>query len=473
MLFNSIEFLLFFILVTVIYFALPHKLRWLHLLISSCVFYCAFIPIYILILAFTIIIDYYAGIFIEQTIGKERKILLLLSIIANIGILAFFKYYNFFIDNFNALFDHFNVLPSHIPYLNIILPIGLSFHTFQALSYTIEVYRGNRKPERHFGIYALYVMFYPQLVAGPIERPQNLLHQFHEKHFFDFNRVVTGIQQILWGLFKKAVVGDLLGKYVDSIYDNHQLNTGFTLLAATYAFAFQIYCDFSGYSDMALGTARVMGFDLMDNFSLPYFSKSITEFWRRWHISLSSWLKDYLYISLGGNRKGQVNTYKNLLITMFLGGLWHGASWNFAIWGFLNGIYLSIEKLIGLNVSRTSRLNPMKKILRTAITFHLICFTWIFFRAKSLTQSIEIIQRMFDPTHFFNLRIQDTGIFSGMTTGLIIMLCFEYFYLRKRKMNSLAPEFNWLRSISFIVSITLLIIMMSVSDGDQFIYFQF
>jgi D-alanyl-lipoteichoic acid acyltransferase DltB (MBOAT superfamily) len=313
MLFNSIEFLVFFPIVTIGYFLLPHKFRWLWLLVASCYFYMAFVPIYMVILGFTIIVDYYAGIFIEQSEGSRRKWFLVMSLIANIGVLAVFKYYNFINENITWLFKGF-ALQNPIPYLEILLPIGLSFHTFQAMSYTIEVYRGNQKAERHFGIYSLYVMFYPQLVAGPIERPQNVLHQFHEEHYFDYKNVTNGLKLMAWGMFKKVVIADRLAAMVGQVYDHPQGYTGLPLIIATCLFSIQIFCDFSGYSDIALGSAQVMGFELMKNFDRPYFSKTISEFWRRWHISLSTWFRDYLYISLGGNRVSKWRREVNLFI---------------------------------------------------------------------------------------------------------------------------------------------------------------
>ena len=348
MLFNSLGFLIFFPCVTLLYFLLPHKFRWLHLLIASCIFYMAFIPVYIFILFFTIIIDYIAGIMIENSIGKNRKLFLTLSIVANVGVLAFFKYYNFFITNVNALFHSLNIAPGNIPLLSIILPIGLSFHTFQAMSYTIEVYRGNQKAERHFGIYSLYVMFYPQLVAGPIERPQNLLHQFKEEHKFDANNLLDGLRLMLWGFFKKVVIADRVAQYTNTVfnhpYEYHYLN----LIIAVLFFSIQIYCDFSGYSDIAIGAAKTMGFDLMINFNRPYFSKNIQEFWRKWHISLSTWFRDYLYILLGGNRKGIKRLYFNVAVVFLLSGFWHGANWTYLVWGGLHTIfifaYMVIEK---------------------------------------------------------------------------------------------------------------------------------
>ena len=332
MLFNSINFIFFFIIVTFLYFALKHKYRWFLLLGSSCYFYMAFVPIYILILGFTIVIDYFAGIFLETSRGKKKRLFLLASLIANIGVLCIFKYYNFLNTNLSILL-HGAGYQNPIPYLSILLPIGLSFHTFQAMSYTIEVYRGNQKAERNFGIYALYVMFYPQLVAGPIERPQNLIHQFYEKHTFDYSRVVAGLKLMLWGLFKKIVIADRLAIYVNAVYNNPTHHSGITLILATVFFAFQIYCDFSGYSDIAIGAAKIMGFKLMTNFNRPYFSRNISEFWKRWHISLSTWFKDYLYISLGGRRVSIPRWYFNLLFVFLVSGLWHGANWTFLIWG--------------------------------------------------------------------------------------------------------------------------------------------
>jgi alginate O-acetyltransferase complex protein AlgI len=313
MLFNSLEFLLFFPIVTILYFVFPYRFRWALLLAASCYFK----PIYILILGFTIIIDYYAGIYIEQSEGKKRKFYLTLSLIANIGVLAVFKYYNFLNLNLTWLLEGFS-LKNPVSFLSIALPVGLSFHTFQAMSYTIEVYRGNQKAEHHFGIYALYVMFYPQLVAGPIERPQNVLHQFYEKHDFDYQRVTDGLKLMAWGMFKKVVISDRLAVMVSQVYNDPYQQTGVPLLVGTICFSIQIFCDFSGYSDIALGSAEVMGFRLMKNFDRPYYAKTISEFWKRWHISLSTWFRDYLYISLGGNRVSKWRREYNLFIVFLV-----------------------------------------------------------------------------------------------------------------------------------------------------------
>ena len=480
MLFNSIQFLLFFVVVTTIYFALPHRWRWLHLLIASCVFYAYFIPIYILILFFTIIIDYIAGIMIENAEGRRRKWYLVMSLVANVGVLAVFKYYNFFIDNVNALLSSLDLSTGPgMAHLGIILPIGLSFHTFQAMSYTIEVYRGHEKAERHFGIYSLYVMFYPQLVAGPIERPQNVLHQFHARHEFDFVRVVTGLQRILWGLFKKVVVSDVCATYVNSIYNNYEVNTGFTLVFASAMFAVQIYCDFSGYSDIALGTARVMGFELMENFKLPYFSKSISEFWKRWHISLSTWFRDYLYISMGGNRVTTGRRYFNLWFTFLISGLWHGASWNFIIWGAIHGTYLIVGVWTKAMRRRLSNAVGLRegtwpdRIVNVACTFALATLAWVFFRATTFHQATTILAGMFTPAHWLNLRIQDTGVFAAMIFGITVLFGVEFFYLRHHSIEEVSPARGWLRPVLVSVALVLLMVQFGVSEGDQFIYFQF
>jgi D-alanyl-lipoteichoic acid acyltransferase DltB (MBOAT superfamily) len=397
MLFNSFTFLIFFPVVVTIYFVLPHRFRWGWLLAASCYFYMAFIPVYILILFFTIAIDYAAGILIENAEGKKRKLWLITSIIANVGVLAVFKYFNFLSANANAIAEVFH-WPYDFPILSIILPIGLSFHTFQAMSYTIEVYRGHQPAERHLGIYALYVMFFPQLVAGPIERPQNLLHQFYEKHAFEYERVTSGLRQMAWGLFMKVVIADRLARYVNVVYTEPTSVHGLTLVVATIFFAFQIYCDFAGYSNMAIGAARVMGFRLMKNFDRPYLSRSISEFWKRWHISLSTWFRDYVYIALGGNRVAKPRWYWNLFITFLLSGLWHGASWTFVVWGGLNGFYLIFSiwtegirarwnKAIGL-ASRPA----LHGVISVLITFTLTCIAWVFFRANTMSDALHVLR---------------------------------------------------------------------------------
>ena len=469
MLFNSLEFLVSFVIITILYFLLPHKYRWFLLLLYSCHFYMAFVPVYILILGFTIIIDYIAGILLENTIGRKRAVFLIMSLIANIGVLAFFKYYNFLNENLSTFFHLFN-RTSPLPFLSILLPIGLSFHTFQAMSYTIEIYRGKQKAERHFGIYALYVMFYPQLVAGPIERPQNLLHQFRETHKFNFEQVKSGLMQMAFGFFKKVVIADRLAMVVDYCYNKPGAQNGTTLLIATIFYTFQIYCDFSGYSDIAIGISRIMGFKLMDNFNTPYFSQSISEFWKRWHISLSTWFKDYLYITLGGNRVSIPKWYFNLFIVFVVSGLWHGANWTFVIWGAVHGSYLilAIQKD---NLLRKLKFNPknnlFNRIVQIAITFTLVAFAWIFFRAANIAQAVFIIREI------AHISVSDHVAFNLnhaemlFCIFLIVLLLFkEKFYLSIRTSNTYYFTFIFL-------FITFSCYLFGVFGNNQFIYFQF
>ena len=491
MLFNSIQFLIFFPIVTILYFVLPHRFRWLLLLVASCYFYMVFKPIYILILGFTIVIDYYAGIYIEKSEGKRRKLFLIMSLVANIGVLSIFKYYNFINLNLMWLLEGFN-LKNPIPFLEIMLPIGLSFHTFQAMSYTIEVYRGNQKAEYHFGIYALYVMFYPQLVAGPIERPQNVIHQFYEKHHFDYQRVTDGLKLMVWGMFKKVVIADRLAVMVDVVYKDPYQHKGLPLLVATICFTIQIFCDFSGYSDIALGSAQVMGFKLMKNFDRPYFSKTISEFWRRWHISLSSWFRDYLYFPLGGNRVSKWRREYNLFIVFLISGIWHGASWTYVIWGAIHGFYLvfanqtegirnKIVEVIGIK-----KLPTLYKIIQVITVFCLTSFAWIFFRVIKVKDAFYIVQSMFtglgeqlqqlgnktfiEKNVFLN---QGATNFAMVTFALIVM---EIVHLnqRGRSLREVLNQKPILVRWVLYYGIVLAILFLGMYDEPaQFIYFQF
>jgi alginate O-acetyltransferase complex protein AlgI len=482
MLFNSFQFLVFFPVVTLIYFLLPHKYRWLHLLLASCVFYMAFIPVYILILFITILIDYFAGIMIEGSAGRQRKIYLALSIIANVSVLAVFKYYNFFIDNWNAIASSLHLDLSPLPYLSIILPIGLSFHTFQAMSYTIEVYRGKIKPERHLGYYSLYVMFYPQLVAGPIERPQNILPQLHAFHPFDYAKLVSGLRLMLWGLFKKVVIADRIGMMVNEVYNHTDQYTGFAYIMATIFFGVQIYCDFSGYSDIAIGSARTMGIDLMTNFKRPYFAASIASFWRRWHISLSTWFRDYLYIPLGGNRVSAFRRNMNLLIIFMVSGLWHGASWNFVIWGALHGIYSIGGSVLQKHVPFLAKVN----FVNILMTFFLVNFAWIFFRAETFEAASRIVMNLFSSTgngHYFSLMMDDLkGNVTylgqplwkfGLSLLLIPFLFFSDWLIEKGYIYSFINERPAAVKWSVYYLLILAILIFGVFETDSFIYFQF
>ncbi|MHA8107671.1 MBOAT family O-acyltransferase [Aquirufa sp. 5-AUSEE-100C1] len=462
MVFNSLQFLVFFGIVTSAYFLLAHRFRWILLLAASCYFYMAFQPVYLGILGFTIIVDYYAGIYLEKFEGRSKKLFLAASLLANIGVLAFFKYFGFFSGNLTAVANLFGY-SWHFPTLSILLPIGLSFHTFQAMSYTIEVYRGHQKAERNFGIYCLYVMFYPQLVAGPIERPQNLIHQFYREHFWDTARVQAGLFQMLQGLFKKVVIADRLAILVDSVYGSLAIQSGPNLILASVFYSFQIYCDFSGYSDMAIGAAKVMGFDLMTNFNAPYMAKSIPDFWRRWHISLSTWFKDYVYFSLGGNRVSVPRWYLNIMIVFVISGFWHGASWNFVIWGALHGIF----QLLGLTISRyLPALSPEKARgiylrLLQIWTFVLVSLAWVFFRIPSFSQIKTYFTRLFHWQSDAPLGMH----FNEVIFCLVLIVGLQIWdKVQPKKLTNF-----WL----MMPMIILLIYFLGVFNLKQFIYFQF
>ncbi|RKS01873.1 D-alanyl-lipoteichoic acid acyltransferase DltB (MBOAT superfamily) [Flavobacterium sp. 102] len=474
MLFNSLDFLLFFPLVCILFFGFPTKYRWLLLLVASCYFYMYFIPIYILILAGTIVIDYFAGILIENNQGTKRRFYLIMSLFANILVLAVFKYYNFFIENIEVLLAALGS-KSNLPYLSILLPVGLSFHTFQAMSYTIEVYRGNQKAEKHFGIYALYVMFFPQLVAGPIERPQNVLHQFHEKKYFLYENFAKGFKLIIWGFFMKVVVADRLALYVNAAYNNVDNHNGSTLLLATVFFSFQIYCDFAGYSSIAIGTAKIMGFDLMTNFNRPYFAKTISEFWKRWHISLSTWFRDYLYLPLGGNKVSRNRWYFNLFFVFLVSGIWHGANWTFFIWGALNGAYLVIAIVTQRyrnkfnDATGLSRNRTFFTAIQIITTFILSSFAWIFFRANNVQEAFTIVEKI--GTDLSTDLFVKWDVFFGVFIGLSVLILKEF------RDEFLLNKLSFLKkpnvSILFYAFIVALILLMGVFDEGQFIYFQF
>lgn len=498
MLFNSYQFIIFFPIVTALYFILPHRMRLFMLLAASCFFYMVLIPVYILILFTLIIIDYFAAIWIEKTQTKNRKLFLLISIISTCLALVIFKYFNFFNSNIAAI-AHFLNLKYPVSALGLILPIGLSFHTFQSLSYVIEVYKNNQIAERNFLVYSLYVMFYPQLVAGPIERPQNLLRQFYEKHVFEYSRVSSGLKLMLWGMFKKVVIADRLAAFVSTVYDAPHDFQGVSLIIATVFFAFQIYCDFSGYSDIAIGAAQVMGFRLMDNFNRPYFSKTISEFWKRWHISLSSWFRDYLYIPLGGSRVSVPRWCYSIFITFLISGLWHGANWTYIVWGLLNGIYLIFGRItwnlrnaiIGfVGLSRSAK---GYRYIQVLLTFTMVCFGWIFFRAKNIGDAFYIAGHLFSavPDYFTNLiqniRYLGTGrsilqpILLGQTIEeffiavcSIMFLLFIHLIQRHGSIRHMLSTYPvWLRWACYCF-MSIGIVMFGYFDSPkQFIYFQF
>ena len=468
MIFNSVHFIIFFIVTTILYYALPHRYRWAFLLTISCYFYMVFKPIYILILAGTIVVDYFAGLFLESTTNpKRKKIFLVASIIANVGVLAVFKYYNFINDNLTELLGVFHI-KNEIPMLRILLPIGLSFHTFQAMSYTIEVYRGKQQAEKHFGIYALYVMYYPQLVAGPIERPQNILHQLKEKVVFNYDHIVSGLKFILWGMFVKVVIADRLSIYVDIVYNSPEHHSAISSLVATLFFTFQIYCDFSGYSSIAIGCAKVLGIDLMTNFRRPYMSTSIREFWTRWHISLSTWFRDYLYIPLGGNRVSVYRNMFNLFFVFLVSGLWHGANWTFIIWGALHGFYLMFEIMF-------DRLLPSVKLprsIRWMLNFVLVAIAWVFFRASNFQTAKQILKNIYT--------FKPGPLYIGNASYLVYsFLLILFLFAAEYNAEKLNNRYAWLYSErkvlrwSAYLFLILTLLSIGVFNGGQFIYFQF
>ena len=402
MTFTTPTFLIFLVVVWVLYWSLSRRWQNRLLVVASLVFYGWWDPRFVLLLLFTATVDYWVALALQSTeLAGKRKRLLAVSLACNLGVLGFFKYFNFFA---NSAERSAAALGWHLdPFiLSIILPVGISFYTFQALSYTIDVYRGRLPAVRDFVDYLGFITFFPQLVAGPIERATNLLVQFQHERRFDSDAAADGARQMLWGFFKKMVVADTMAPLVGAAFDNPQAASGWQLLWATYAFAIQIYCDFSGYTDIAIGCARFFGFKLMRNFAYPYFSESIPEFWRRWHISLSTWFRDYLYFPLGGNRVGSARRALNVLIVFAVSGLWHGANWTFVVWGVLHGcLYLAYVRLWPASHDRTrdlvaeqSILPGPARLLRIALTFQLVCISWVYFRAASVGEAHLILRRI-------------------------------------------------------------------------------
>ena len=489
MLFNSFEFLIFFPVVTVLYFILPHKYRWVLLLAASYYFYMAWKPAYVLLIFLSTIIDYFASIWMsKQTEKSKRKAFLMLSLFTNLGLLFVFKYFNFFSVTLGSLFSAMHVA-YEAPQFNLLLPMGISFYTFQTLSYTIDVYRGKREPETHFGIFALYVSFFPQLVAGPIERSSHLLPQFYKKQTFDFDRMVYGLKRMAWGFFKKVVIADRMAVLVSTVYGNPGSYNGVAFLTATIMFAFQVYGDFSGYSDIAIGAAKVMGFDLMENFKRPFFSKSITEMWRRWHISLSSWFRDYVYFPLGGSRRGTIRTYINIFITFAISGLWHGANWGFILWGIIQAVFLVFERMtknirqksaewLGLNKAPL-----LHKFLQVGYTFIVFLFGLVFFRAESFDKAIYMFQGI---THVSREMLGLSALktmFGSMGLGrvemafaIISLAVLMLAELIERKTPLFSAETRTPKPIKWALGLALVfsIILFGVFENAiEFVYFQF
>ena len=477
MLFNSISFLIFLPVVFILYWGLFNKslkLQNIFLLIASYLFYGWWDYRFLALIAASTLVDFIVGRFLQKT-GKQihRKMLLCLSLGFNLGLLGFFKYYNFFIESWIDSWANLGV-DMQVSSLNIILPVGISFYTFQTLSYTIDVYRRKIEPTSDIINFAVFVAFFPQLVAGPIERAKHLLPQFSKKRIFIEERGISGIHLILWGLFKKIVIADSCAIYVNAIFDNYENMNSATLLLGAVYFAFQIYGDFSGYSDIAIGTGRLFGFDLMRNFNFPYFSRNIAEFWRRWHISLSTWFRDYLYIPLGGSRGSKWQQVRNVFIIFLVSGFWHGANWTFVIWGGLHALFF-LPLLLGdqnrkhLNQVAENKISPsFRELLQMLFTFGLTSFAWIFFRADSLTDALYFIERMFTDLRFElqYLSIERYNVEMMLIIGIFVLL--EWFH--RHLEHPFSGSFKWVK----IIAVILMLLTLGVySDQQEFIYFQF
>lgn len=477
MLFNSFQYCLFLPLVVLGYFSLPHRFRGWFLLVASYYFYMCWRWEYAALIAGVTLINYVCGLGLHpDTPPARRKLLVGMAVVGSLAVLFFFKYFHFAWDSMRAVAGWVGARGAAAPF-EVVLPVGISFFTFQALSYTLDVYRGQTPIERDWGRFALYVVFFPQLVAGPIERSTHLLPQCGREHHLAAERLSSGLKLFLWGLFKKVVIADRLAEYVNRVYAAPELYNGSTLALATYFFAFQIYCDFSGYSDMAIGSARILGFDLMQNFRLPYLARSISDFWRRWHISLSTWFRDYLYIPLGGNRVPWPRWAFNVMVTFLVSGLWHGANWTFVIWGALHGGFFLAERALGPPVSRwcvALRL-PARLVgcLQVILTFHLVTLAWVFFRAKNVSDAWLILTRLAtslgEPLYLGSSQV------TTMLSVLLILLLLGVMLMQQAGRISLyfSPArmpaiFRWGGYWGLLVGIALL-----GRGSHEFIYFQF
>ena len=468
MTFNSLAFVWFFLIVTTTYFLLPQRVRWVWLAVASCFFYMYWSVWLIWIILLTVSIDYFAALGMERYDDpRVRRALLMLSVAGNIGILAVFKYSNFFIQSVNDASSSLGT-PLGLALPDLVLPIGISFHTFQALSYTIDVYRRAIPVERHYGLYLLYVLFYPQLVSGPIERASNFMPQMREAHRLEYDRVASGLKQMLWGFFKKCAIADSLAAYVNTVYAHPHDHGGFPLLLGTYFFAFQIYCDFSGYTDIAIGAAKVMGFNLMKNFDRPYIAASVSEFWRRWHISLSTWFRDYVYKPLGGSRGSALNQAFAVMTVFLLSGLWHGASWTYVVWGAIHGLYLLLERLF--KDLPLPRIPPAwSRAIGIVITFHLVCIGWVFFRASTIADACFILTHMGFSQHSVPLKGSESNL---LIASIVLLLLVESRMGRRTfdaYLQDCRPAWRWAWATGLIVAI----LLMMPAKPSTFIYFQF
>ena len=482
MLFNTLNYAFFLPMVFILYWFVlkrSYKLQNILLLFSSYFFYACWDWRFMFLLIFSTLLDYYTGIKMSESQSKNsKKFWLWLSISINLGFLGVFKYYNFFAASFAEAFSNFGLRVN--PWtLKVILPVGISFYTFHGLSYVIDIYKNRIPAERNIIDYSVFVSFFPLLVAGPIERATHLLPQIQKERKFDYATAINGLKQILWGLFKKIVIADNCAKFANMIFDNYTDYSGSTLVLGAIFFAFQIYGDFSGYSDIALGTARLFGIDLLRNFAFPYFSRDIAEFWRRWHISLSSWFRDYLYIPLGGSKGGMWIKVRNTFIIFLVSGFWHGANWTFIIWGLLNALFIMPSIVFKTNrnnldvVARGKYLPTVKELFQIILTFGLTVFAWIFFRSNSVQQAFEYIQRIFSSS-IFSIPNSKSNVYSfPLLILLVLFLIIEWFGREQEfAISTLFSKYHKSIRVGFYYLI-LIIIFLFAGSNQQFIYFQF
>ena len=473
MLFNSWQFALFFPIVFALYWGLPHRFRIGLILTASYYFYMSWNVKYVVLILFTTIVSYFAALLISKTDStRTKKAILILSLIACLGVLFVFKYFNFFA---GAVVDFMSLFTIHLHpmTLKLLLPVGISFYTFQTLGYVIDVYRGTTQPERNFWVYAAFISFFPQLVAGPIERTNNLLPQIKAAHEFNYQQAVYGIKLMTWGFFKKLAVADVLAVYVDRAFFDVYSYQGFSLLLAVFFFTVQIYCDFSGYSDIARGCSKMLGIELMENFRSPYFASSLREFWSRWHISLSTWFRDYVYIPLGGNRCGKFRHNMNLLVTFMISGLWHGASWTFVVWGMLHGLGQVLENAF----TPKSKHEPheLTRLVRTLVTFVFVMLAWVFFRAQSLSEAVYVFGHMFtvkSGIRKLDININKLVLFLVLTCVLFVH---DYISFKHDAIDMISSQniiIRWLVYNALIVLTFFTYVTLAVTNAS-FVYFQF
>lgn len=476
--FNSLSYLVFLPLVFAIYWSSPPKYKWIILLISSSYFYMSWNAKYISLILLITIISYVSALLIQSFNNKiHKKIFLYSNALISLGILCYYKYFNFFSESVTSFLNNLQIISIqlHPTTLDIILPVGISFYTFQSISYVVDVYKNDIRAEKNFGHYFTFISFFPQLVAGPIERSKNLLHQITNEKNFSYEQATYGIKLIVWGFFKKLVIANNLSPIVDTVYNSPFEYSGFSILFAIFAFSFQIYCDFSGYSDIAIGSAKLFGINLTTNFKSPYLSTSIKEFWSRWHISLSSWFRDYLYIPLGGNKLGKFRHISNILLTFLFSGLWHGANWTFIIWGLLHGIMYIISSCFSkVKISyRTSFL--VAKIL---IVFIFCSYAWIFFRAQSITEALFLITNSFT-IDFSQIIPQFKAIGLNkynmiiISLSLFILFYFDFINQRHDVIIKISKLNIFARYSIYLLLIILIIFFTPYNSNSEFIYFQF